>query len=110
MDTQNTTTAEKLGLRVGSLTCSVEYVKDIYANKDTRRFLGEFIIIDATTDWDQGIIHYLAISDHFEELDEKALEAAGPPEYVIYIENKASDPNDENSVRVYTFRVEKKPV
>jgi len=85
MDIQNTTEIEKLGLRVGSLTCTVEFIKDIYNNKNTRMFLSEFVVIDAMTDWDTGTINYLAISDLFDSIDEKTLEENGPPEYTIYL-------------------------
>ena len=94
---ENKEKKESHTIKLGKLQVTLEFLKDIAGNPLTKAFLGEFIILDAVTNCDNGIVDYVAFSEHFQPI--KTNEEI--PSYTI---TSAIEENEKKE-KVYKFTI-----
>jgi len=58
-------------LKIGTFKVTLEFLRGIYENDKQKYALKDFIILEATTDWNTDIVTYTAISHLFDLVGEE---------------------------------------
>ena len=88
---------EEKTLRLGRMRLTLEILKDIQANPGIRGVMSNFIILEATTDWDKEVVDYIAMSDLFEPIKE----ADVIPSYTLESKLELNEKQEKH----YSFKV-----
>jgi hypothetical protein len=86
-------------LCLGRLKMTLEALKDVQANPSIRGVLANFIILEATTDWDKEVVDYIAMSDLFEPIKENDV----IPSYIMESKLELNEKQEKH----YSFKVVK---
>lgn len=90
---------ESKTLKLGKMKLSIEFLKEMYGNPQLKHVMGNFIVLDAVTNWETEIVEYVCVSDFFTPI-------VDTDEIPLYSLDTSESKNDA-SEKVYTFSVTK---
>jgi len=86
-------------LKLGKMNLSIESLKEIHANSQLKHVMGNFIILNAITNWETEIVEYVSVSDFF-------LPIKDTDDMPLYTLNISTNTNEAGE-KIYSFNVEK---